>query len=65
MKLRRYRIQNGFSMHELAEKIGCSVPSLCRYETGKSFPTRHRMRAIALATGGKVTEKDFDEPESD
>ena len=64
MKLRRYRIQNGFSMAQMAEKIGCSVSSLCRYEIGKNYPTRKRLRAILSATEGRVTEKDFDEPES-
>ena len=64
MKLRRYRIQNGFSMVEMAQKIGCSVASLCRYEIGKSYPPRKRLRAIARVTEGRVTGKDFDEPEA-
>ena len=64
MKLRRYRIQNGLSMAQMAEKIGCSIPSLCRYEIGKTFPTRKRIKDIVAATEGNVTEKDFDEPES-
>ena len=38
-RLKRARIDNGYTQEQLGKKIGVSTASICNYETGKKKPT--------------------------
>ncbi len=45
--LRQYRLLAGIDQKELAERIGVSASSLCRFEAGKSMDEQGTVRRIA------------------
>lgn len=53
LTLKELRTANGMSRQELADRIGVSVPTVCRYETGA--------RKIPVETAMKIG-KIFDVP---
>lgn len=47
MPIRQLRERLGMSMYELAEKMGVSVATVSRWETGESVPVTGRLRILA------------------
>lgn len=45
--LRQYRLLAGIEQRELADRIGVSASSLCRFEAGKSLDEQGTIRLIA------------------
>lgn len=54
--LLRYRIKNGMTQAELAEKLSISQNSVSQYESGVRTPTVKRLAKIAIALGCTVDE---------
>ena len=54
--IRRLRLQQGMSQHDLAEKAGIRPPTLCRIETGQSYGRGKTIEKIARALGVPVAE---------
>ncbi|MFM7852394.1 MAG: helix-turn-helix domain-containing protein [Flammeovirgaceae bacterium] len=59
MQLKRFLFQNQIDRAIFAKKIGVSVPALHRYLHGERFPRIEHLKAIAIATEGKVLPNDF------
>lgn len=57
--LRRYRLDNGLSLDELALKSRTSKATLSRIETGLQTPSLSLIRRISTATDGALTANDF------
>lgn len=49
MPIRQLRERLGMSMAELAEKMGVTVATVSRWETGEALPVTSRMGALADA----------------
>lgn len=47
MPIRQLRERLGMSMYELAEKMGVSVATVSRWETGEAVPITARLSALA------------------
>ena len=54
--LRRYRIENGLTQADLAEKLRVSQNAISQYETGKRCPPIPRIANIAKTLGCSVSE---------
>ncbi len=61
MKLESWRIKEGLSIQDLAERIGESYETTRRYITGCRRPQAAQMTKIYVVTGGAVTPNDFHE----
>ncbi len=57
--LRTYRRKVGATQRQLAERLGISLPSLCRLERNQQWPSRDLMERIVAETGGFVSPADF------
>ena len=57
--LRIYRRKVGATQRQLAERLGVSLPSLCRLERNQQWPSRDLMARIVSETGGFVSPADF------
>lgn len=53
-RLAQARAEAGLTQEELAQKAGCSVFSIGKYERGERSPRGPRLRRIARATGKPV-----------
>lgn len=53
-RIRNSRIQKGFSMQEVAEKIGVSKQMINKYEKGDSMPSSDKLIAFSKLFGQKV-----------
>ena len=58
MRLGQWRREAGLTLAEVGAMIGVSAEAARRYEADARVPDRRRMRAIHLATGGKVSAND-------
>lgn len=45
-RLRRFRIQNGWSKRAIAIRLGVSIPSIMRWEAGTSQPNDYNQHKI-------------------
>ena len=45
--IKRARLVEGLTQKELAAILGVSVVSVCKWETGKTFPTPRRLKRIS------------------
>jgi transcriptional regulator with XRE-family HTH domain len=50
-RLRRHRVQNGYSQGGLARAIGGDLYTISRWERGITFPTYRHLTALAAALG--------------
>jgi transcriptional regulator with XRE-family HTH domain len=62
--LRTYRRKVGATQRQLAERLGISLPSLCRLEKNQQWPSRDLMGRIVTETGGFVSPEDFLPPKA-
>ena len=53
---KKARLIEGMTQTELAGKLGVSHVSVCKWETGKCFPTAKRLKEIANALNTTVEE---------
>lgn len=53
-KLRRLRKAQGLTQGELAEKVGVSINTIVRYETGKYSPKVKILELITKELGAKI-----------
>ena len=53
-RIRNSRIQKGYSLQEVAEKIGVSKQMINKYEQGISMPTSEKLIAFSKLFGQKV-----------
>ncbi|MCL2006847.1 MAG: helix-turn-helix domain-containing protein [Treponema sp.] len=60
--VKRFRINSGFTMEELAEKAGISVPFLGAIERGEKWPSPTTLAGIGLGLG--VNPYDLLKPET-
>lgn len=59
MKLSDYLRQHDLTLADFAAQIGRSTATVSRVAREKNVPDAGTIRAIAAATGGKVTANDF------
>ena len=59
MQLREWRIKEGLTLSELADRIGSVVSTVVRYEKGTRLPERDTMKSIYIVTRGEVRPDDF------
>lgn len=60
--LRTWRRGHGFTIEQMAERLGVSVGSLSRIERGEQWPDRGFFERMVTETSGAVTPNDFCEP---
>jgi transcriptional regulator with XRE-family HTH domain len=65
MTLKEYMKANNLKLHDLAEKLGCSISLVSRLRSGSRRPGWAMSAKIKLATGGAVTRDDFYEEEEE
>ena len=53
--LQEYLQETGTTQAELAEKLGCSQPDVCRWARGQYLPSPARALQIAKVTGVPLT----------
>lgn len=58
MKLRTWRLNEGLTQPQLAERIGVTVSTISRYELGR-VPEPDVIKRIYAETNGKVAPSDF------
>lgn len=56
MQIRKYRLAKELTMAELANKLGVSVPTVSRWESGEDFPSAARLPALADALDCSIDE---------
>ena len=56
MQIRKYRLAKELTMAELAKKLGVSVPTVSRWESGEDFPAAARLPALADALDCSIDE---------
>ena len=61
-RLRTYRLKNGLSQREMAEKVGVTIATISRLETGRRTASMRLVSSIVDATGGELTAADFMPP---
>lgn len=54
--MKKYRIENGMTQRELAEKLAISQNAVSQYESGKRNPSVKRLSGIALALNCSVSD---------
>lgn len=59
MKLYDWRKREGFTLEQVADKIGCSSATVSRLENGKQSPSLALANRLRLASSGEVTPNDF------
>lgn len=59
MKLSEWRDREGWSQQRLADKLGCTISTIWRYEQGQRDPDADTKRRIFLITDGAVEPNDF------
>lgn len=59
MKLAHWRRSHDMTQQELADKLGCIVTTVARYEAGRRKPDDPTMIAIFALTEGEVQPNDF------
>lgn len=59
MTLAQWRQAEGLTQEELAERLGCVKPTINRYESGARVPEWDMMKAIYIASEGKVPPNSF------
>ena len=59
MQLAEYLAVNRIRLHDFAEKIGMSAPSVSKLANGVNKPSFDTMQKIAEVTGGLVSADDF------
>ena len=52
--IKKARLIKGIQQKELAEKLGISQVSVCKWEQGKSFPNVKRLKQVADILGTSV-----------
>ena len=52
--IKKARLIKGIQQKELAEKLGISQVSVCKWEHGKSFPNVKRLKQVADILGTSV-----------
>ena len=55
-QIKKARLSEGLTQEELAEKLGISTVSVCKWETGKAFPAVKRLKEVADALHTTVSE---------
>ena len=55
--LRLKRVESGFGLREIAEKVGCKAQFICNIERGKAFPPPPVMRG--MVEHYKINQKEF------
>lgn len=60
MKLQAYLKKKKLTLEQFAALSGVSLATAWRYANDKYTPSLKLLRKIKAATGGRVTEKDFD-----
>ncbi len=55
-KLKSFRLQKGFSQHELAEKVGVAQNSIVYWESGRSMPNLIKAEKLAAILDISITE---------
>lgn len=53
-EFKRARLVKGIRQYELAEKLGVSYVTVCKWENGKGFPDVKRLRQVADELGTTV-----------
>jgi transcriptional regulator with XRE-family HTH domain len=62
-RLRSFRLENGWSKRAIAERLGVSIPSIMRWESGDAIPNDYNRYKIdrlleastaAMARGGRL-----------
>ena len=53
-RIRNSRLQKGYSLQELADKLGVSKQMISKYEQGQSMPTSEKLIAFSRLFGEKV-----------
>jgi transcriptional regulator with XRE-family HTH domain len=61
-RIRHHRVENGFTLDELGERVGIAGSQLSLIENGKREPKLSVLQAIAAATGVEVTDLLSNEP---
>ena len=56
MKIREDREAAGMNKTELAKKMGVSIPTISRWESGEDFPSAARLPALAAALDCTIDE---------
>lgn len=56
MQIRRYRLAKEWTMLDLAKKLGVSVPTVSRWESGEDYPAAARLPALASALDCTIDE---------
>ena len=56
MPIRMLRKRLGMTMYELVDRMGVSVATVSRWETGEAFPVTTRLGALADALGCTIDE---------
>ena len=56
MKIRKFREAAGLTMRELAGKVGVSIATVSRWESGEDFPAAGRLPLLASALGCTIDE---------
>jgi len=59
MQLSTYIQKTNIRQAIIAEKVGVSPATVCRWLKLERFPNSYHMAKIAAVTGGKVTANDF------
>lgn len=54
--MKKYRIENGMTQHELAEKLAISQNAVSQYESGKRSPSVKKLYGIALALNCPISD---------
>ena len=54
MKIRKFREAAGFTMSELAGKMGVSIATVSRWENGEDSPAAHRLPLLADTLGCSI-----------
>ena len=62
--LRRYRLEAGLSLAQMAERIGVQRNTVWRWEAGKQSPPPKLWGRIRQATDGRVSVADFERVEA-
>ncbi len=63
-KLREYRKAKGLSQAQLAERAGCTKPTISKLERGKSTASGALIKRLVKAAGGELTADDILSAES-
>ena len=58
-KLRAWRRAKNMTQTELAERLGCSTPSVCKIEAGEQLPSPNLLLKIQQVTRSAVTIADI------